>query len=45
MYSTGFVTVFVSEWGDLTQITTATLAASHGTLPTAVGALAISERR
>lgn len=39
VYSTGFVTVFVSEWGDLTQITTATLAASHGTAPTAVGAL------
>ena len=28
--------VFISEWGDLTQITTANLAATNGWLPTAI---------
>ena len=36
-YSVGFVTVFIGEWGDLTQIMTANLAAAHGAVPTAVG--------
>jgi putative Ca2+/H+ antiporter (TMEM165/GDT1 family) len=36
-YSIGFVTVFIGEWGDLTQIMTANLAAAHGAFPTAVG--------
>jgi putative Ca2+/H+ antiporter (TMEM165/GDT1 family) len=40
VFSTAFMAVFVSEWGDLTQITTANLAASQGPAPTAVGALA-----
>ncbi|MFJ8752685.1 TMEM165/GDT1 family protein [Streptomyces sp. NPDC102441] len=38
VYSTAFMAVFISEWGDLTQITTANLAASNGTWSTAVGA-------
>jgi putative Ca2+/H+ antiporter (TMEM165/GDT1 family) len=36
-YSIGFMTVFIGEWGDLTQIMTANLAASHGAVPTAIG--------
>ncbi|MFF9687665.1 TMEM165/GDT1 family protein [Streptomyces sp. NPDC014623] len=40
VYSTAFMAVFISEWGDLTQITTANLAASNGAWPTAVGAAA-----
>ena len=37
---TGFVTVFVAEWGDLTQILTATLAARyHDPLSVGLGAL------
>ena len=36
-YSVGFVTVFLGEWGDLTQIMTANLAAAHGPVPTALG--------
>jgi putative Ca2+/H+ antiporter (TMEM165/GDT1 family) len=36
-YSVGFVTVFIGEWGDLTQIMTANLAAAHGAGPTALG--------
>ncbi|MET8172016.1 TMEM165/GDT1 family protein [Streptomyces clavifer] len=40
VYSTAFMAVFISEWGDLTQITTANLAASNGTWSTAVGAAA-----
>ncbi|MEU8706464.1 TMEM165/GDT1 family protein [Streptomyces sp. NPDC048565] len=38
VYTTAFMAVFISEWGDLTQITTANLAASNGTWSTAVGA-------
>jgi putative Ca2+/H+ antiporter (TMEM165/GDT1 family) len=37
VYSTAFMAVFISEWGDLTQITTANLAAKNGVLSTAVG--------
>lgn len=37
-YSAGFLAVFISEWGDLTQITTANLAANNGALPTGIGA-------
>ncbi|MCD0451689.1 TMEM165/GDT1 family protein [Actinocorallia sp. API 0066] len=40
VYTTAFMAVFVSEWGDLTQITTANLAATNGPLPTAVGSAA-----
>ncbi|OWA02421.1 hypothetical protein B9W68_28515 [Streptomyces sp. CS227] len=40
VYTTAFMAVFISEWGDLTQITTANLAATNGTLPTAIGAAA-----
>ncbi|MDF6046052.1 TMEM165/GDT1 family protein [Streptomyces sp. JH14] len=40
VYSTAFMAVFISEWGDLTQITTANLAASNGTWSTAIGSLA-----
>lgn len=40
VYTTAFMTVFISEWGDLTQITTANLAASRGTLSVAIGAAA-----
>ncbi len=32
--------VFISEWGDLTQITTANLAASNGAWSTAIGSAA-----
>ncbi|MFD4030679.1 TMEM165/GDT1 family protein [Streptomyces sp. NPDC058637] len=38
VYSTAFMAVFISEWGDLTQITTANLAASNGAWSTAIGA-------
>ncbi|MFB4319577.1 TMEM165/GDT1 family protein [Actinomadura sp. 21ATH] len=38
-YLTAFTVVFISEWGDLTQITTANLAATQGPLPVALGAL------
>ncbi|MEU3607130.1 TMEM165/GDT1 family protein [Streptomyces sp. NPDC035033] len=37
VFSTAFMAVFISEWGDLTQITTANLAATNGTASTAVG--------
>lgn len=40
VYTTAFMAVFISEWGDLTQITTANLAASNGTWSTAIGAAA-----
>ncbi|GAA4139342.1 TMEM165/GDT1 family protein [Actinomadura keratinilytica] len=39
-YATAFTAVFVSEWGDLTQITTANLASTNPWLPTAVGSAA-----
>ncbi|WP_330173139.1 TMEM165/GDT1 family protein [Streptomyces sp. NBC_01498] len=39
VYTTAFMAVFISEWGDLTQITTANLAASNGWVPTAIGSL------
>ncbi|MFF5258290.1 TMEM165/GDT1 family protein [Actinomadura viridis] len=38
-YLTAFTVLFISEWGDLTQITTANLAATRGPLPVALGAL------
>ncbi|MFI8369749.1 TMEM165/GDT1 family protein [Streptomyces sp. NPDC085466] len=38
VFSTAFMAVFISEWGDLTQITTANLAATNGTASTAIGA-------
>ncbi|GAB2830605.1 TMEM165/GDT1 family protein [Actinocorallia aurea] len=40
VYTTAFMAVFISEWGDLTQITTANLAATNPALPTAIGAAA-----
>lgn len=40
VYTTAFTAVFISEWGDLTQITTANLAATNGWLPTAIGSAA-----
>ncbi|MFF5639485.1 TMEM165/GDT1 family protein [Streptomyces sp. NPDC012825] len=40
VFSTAFTAVFISEWGDLTQITTANLAATNGTWSTAIGAFA-----
>jgi putative Ca2+/H+ antiporter (TMEM165/GDT1 family) len=40
VYATAFMAVFISEWGDLTQITTANLAATNGALSTAVGSVA-----
>ncbi|EGX55982.1 hypothetical protein SZN_30142 [Streptomyces zinciresistens K42] len=40
VYTTAFMAVFIGEWGDLTQITTANLAATNGWLPTAIGAAA-----
>ncbi|MFF5970229.1 TMEM165/GDT1 family protein [Streptomyces sp. NPDC012769] len=40
VFSTAFMAVFISEWGDLTQITTANLAATNGTWPTAIGSAA-----
>jgi putative Ca2+/H+ antiporter (TMEM165/GDT1 family) len=39
VYTTAFTAVFVSEWGDLTQITTANLTATNHTLSVAVGAV------
>lgn len=41
VYTTAFMAVFISEWGDLTQITTANLAATNGWLPTAIGPAAL----
>ncbi|MFF3487831.1 TMEM165/GDT1 family protein [Streptomyces sp. NPDC002701] len=38
--TTAFMAVFISEWGDLTQITTANLAATNGAASVAVGAAA-----
>ncbi len=40
VWTTAFTAVFISEWGDLTQITTANLAATNGALSTSVGAAA-----
>ncbi|MFD8596025.1 TMEM165/GDT1 family protein [Kitasatospora sp. NPDC059646] len=40
VWSTAFMAVFISEWGDLTQITTANLAAANGVLSTAIGSAA-----
>ncbi|OPC78714.1 hypothetical protein B4N89_31615 [Embleya scabrispora] len=40
VFSTAFMAVFISEWGDLTQITTANLAATNGTWSTAIGSVA-----
>ncbi|MGA5498595.1 TMEM165/GDT1 family protein [Streptomyces cinereoruber] len=40
VFSTAFTAVFISEWGDLTQITTANLAATNGTWSTAIGSFA-----
>jgi putative Ca2+/H+ antiporter (TMEM165/GDT1 family) len=40
VYTTAFMAVFISEWGDLTQITTANLAATNGVASVAVGAAA-----
>ncbi|NYI04321.1 putative Ca2+/H+ antiporter (TMEM165/GDT1 family) [Allostreptomyces psammosilenae] len=37
---TAFTVVFVGEWGDITQLATANLAATQGLLPVAVGAAA-----
>ena len=39
VFGTAFTAVFIGEWGDLTQITTANLAARHDPFSTAVGAL------
>jgi putative Ca2+/H+ antiporter (TMEM165/GDT1 family) len=39
-YVTAFAAIFISEWGDLTQITTANLAAANGWPPTAIGSAA-----
>ncbi|MEU5697583.1 TMEM165/GDT1 family protein [Streptomyces aurantiacus] len=40
VYTTAFMAVFISEWGDLTQITTANLAATDGVASVAVGSAA-----
>ncbi|MFF0112902.1 TMEM165/GDT1 family protein [Streptomyces prasinus] len=40
VYTTAFMAVFISEWGDLTQITTANLAATNGWLSIAIGSAA-----
>ncbi|RBM14371.1 TMEM165/GDT1 family protein [Streptomyces sp. PT12] len=40
VFTTAFTAVFISEWGDLTQITTANLAATNGALSTAIGSAA-----
>ncbi|MFD6892132.1 TMEM165/GDT1 family protein [Streptomyces sp. NPDC059957] len=40
VFTTAFMAVFIGEWGDLTQITTANLAATNGWLPTAIGSAA-----
>ncbi|REE97634.1 TMEM165/GDT1 family protein [Thermomonospora umbrina] len=37
--ATAFTVVFIGEWGDLTQITTANLAATREALPVALGSL------
>ncbi|MER5948859.1 TMEM165/GDT1 family protein [Streptomyces sp. NPDC001904] len=37
VFGTAFMAVFIGEWGDLTQITTANLAATNGTWSTAIG--------
>ena len=37
-YSAGFIAVFISEWGDLTQLTTANLAANNNALAVGIGA-------
>lgn len=39
VFGTAFMAVFIGEWGDLTQITTANLAARYDPVSTAVGAL------
>ncbi|RFU84602.1 UPF0016 domain-containing protein [Streptomyces triticagri] len=40
VFTTAFMAVFISEWGDLTQITTANLAATNGAASTAIGSAA-----
>lgn len=40
VYTTAFMAVFISEWGDLSQITTANLAATNGWLSVATGSAA-----
>ncbi|WP_033318542.1 TMEM165/GDT1 family protein [Streptomyces yerevanensis] len=40
VYTTAFMAVFISEWGDLTQITTANLAATNGIASVALGSAA-----
>lgn len=40
VYATAFTAVFIGEWGDLTQITTANLAATNGAAATAIGSAA-----
>ncbi|WP_328766179.1 TMEM165/GDT1 family protein [Streptomyces sp. NBC_00286] len=40
VYTTAFMAVFISEWGDLTQITTANLAATNGLASVAIGSAA-----
>jgi putative Ca2+/H+ antiporter (TMEM165/GDT1 family) len=40
VYTTAFTAVFLSEWGDLTQITTANLAARYDPWSTAIGSAA-----
>jgi putative Ca2+/H+ antiporter (TMEM165/GDT1 family) len=40
VFTTAFMAVFISEWGDLTQITTANLAATNGVASVAIGSLA-----
>ncbi|MEW2568656.1 TMEM165/GDT1 family protein [Streptomyces sp. NPDC047070] len=40
VYTTAFMAVFISEWGDLTQITTANLAATNGVASVAIGSAA-----
>ncbi|MCX5400874.1 TMEM165/GDT1 family protein [Streptomyces sp. NBC_00102] len=40
VFGTAFMAVFIGEWGDLTQITTANLAASNGAWSVAIGSAA-----
>jgi Ca2+/H+ antiporter, TMEM165/GDT1 family len=40
VYTTAFMAVFISEWGDLTQITTANLAATNGVASVSIGSAA-----
>ncbi|MFD0532103.1 TMEM165/GDT1 family protein [Kitasatospora arboriphila] len=40
VWTAAFMAVFIGEWGDLTQITTANLAATNGVLSTAIGSAA-----